>query len=193
MSYGLKTILKNVILSSVILPAIQSVYLCHSEQNRLCYIDLCDTSSVTYFRGKLLYHLICEMKVLSENATVSEKIRFYRTKRHMNGDTLAALIGVHRHTIIHFESNNAEPTLSNLKNIAATLDIEADKLFDDYYRFLDYPYSEKIKEIRSAHNLFQREFGAVVGVGRRAVEHWEHGKNKVTREMWEKLKELKLL
>ncbi|MCL2168575.1 MAG: helix-turn-helix domain-containing protein [Defluviitaleaceae bacterium] len=73
------------------------------------------------------------------------------------------------------------------------LDIEADKLYDDYYKFLSYPYYVKVKEMRKERNLFQRELGEMLGVGRRAVERWEGGKTTITRETWEKLKELKLL
>ncbi len=98
---------------------------------------LCDTSSVAYFCGKILYHLACEMRTLDENATVAERIRFYRTKRHINGDTLAELVGISLHALIYYENSQSEPTLEDLKKIAKVLDIEADKLFDDYYRFLD--------------------------------------------------------
>ncbi len=133
------------------------------------------------------------MRTLPENATVAERIRFYRTKRHVNGDTLAELIGMSRYAIMDYESGSAEPLLEDLKKIADALGIEADKLFDDYYRFLDYPYSERIKQIRSERGLTQKELGTMLCVGRRAVERWEHGKHKVSRETWEKLIEAKLL
>ena len=108
----------------------------------------------------------------------------------MKGDTLAELVGLSRYSIMGYENGQTEPLLDDLKNIATVLEIEADKLFDDYYRFLDYPYSKKIKQIRTEHGLLQRELGAMLGINRRAVERWEHGKNKVTREMWGKLKTL---
>jgi DNA-binding XRE family transcriptional regulator len=80
-----------------------------------------------------------------------------------------------------------------LKKIADVLEIEAYNLYDDYYRFLDYPYSVRIKQIRSENKLRQHQLGAMLGVTRRAVERWEHGKHTVTREMWEQLKVLNLL
>ncbi len=130
------------------------------------------------------------MKTLPENATVAERIRFYRTKRHVNGDTLAERIGMSRHAIMDYEGGKVEPLLEDLKKMADVLGIEADKLFDDYYRFLDAPYSERIKQMRAEHGLTQKELGAMLGVGRRAVERWEHGKHRVARETWERLKEL---
>ncbi len=152
-------------------------------------MGLCDTASISYFQGKLLYHLACDMKTPDENAAVGERIRFYR----MKGNTLADLIGISRYAIIDYGNNQTEPLLDDLKKTANTLDIEVDKLYDDYYRFLARPYSEKIKQIRMDNNLLQRELGEMFGVGRLAVERWEHGRNKVTRTVWEKLKSLNLL
>lgn len=159
----------------------------------ICYIDLCDTPSIVYFQLKLLYHLTCEIRTLDENATVGERIRFYRSKRNMTGNTLADLMGISRYAIMDYENNQTEPPLEDLKKAANILGIEADKLYNDYYRFLDYPYSEKIRQIRKDHQLLQRELGEMLGVTRRAVERWEHGKNKVSRETWEQLGALKLL
>lgn len=133
------------------------------------------------------------MKTLDEKATAAERIHFYRTKRNISCHTLAEITGVSRHTIMNYESNQSEPPLNDLKKIAVALKIEADKLFDGYYRFLDYPYSEKIKSIRVENNLLQRELGEMLGVNRRSVERWEHEKNGITRETWERLKELNLL
>ena len=163
------------------------------HKNFICYVGLCDTSEVAYFRDKILYHLTCDMKTLNENATVAERIRFYRTKRNMNGDTLADLAGMSRYAIMYYENSQTEPLLEDLKAIANALNIEADMLYDDYYRFLDYPYTAKIKQVREEHGLLQRELGVMLGVTRRAVERWEHGRNRVTRNVWDKLKTLNLL
>ena len=137
--------------------------------------------------------MVCEMRTLAENATLSEKIRFYRAKRNMNGDTLAEMVGLSRFAIMYYENAQTEPLLDDLKKIALALGIEADTLYDDYYRFLDYPYTKKIKEIRTANDLLQRELGEILGVTRRAVERWEHGKNVVSHETWNKLRAFDLL
>jgi transcriptional regulator with XRE-family HTH domain len=133
------------------------------------------------------------MMVLEENATVGEKIRFYRNKRHMLGNTLADNTGMSRHAIMDYEAGTSEPLLEDLQKIATAPDVEVDKLYDEYYKFLAYPYSQKVKELRKEKKLLQRELGDMLGVTRRAVERWEHGINKVKRETWEKLRILKLL
>jgi len=133
------------------------------------------------------------MRVLGKNANVGERIRFHRTKRHMLVNTLAEEIGLSRYAIMSYENNQTEPLLEDLKKIAAVLGVESNSLYDDYYCFLDYPYSAKIKEMRKSHSLLQRELGIMLGVTRRAVERWEHGKNTVSRNTWKQLKDFGLL
>lgn len=133
------------------------------------------------------------MRVLDKNADVSEKIRFYRKKRDIKGDALAKLIGLSRYAIIYYENNQSSPSLEDLKKIANALNIEEDKLFDDYYRFLNYPYTELINKIRNKNNLLQRELGKILGVSQRTIGRWEQGENTLSREMWEKLKNLNFL
>ena len=94
---------------------------------------------------------------------------------------------------MYYENNQTEPLLEDLKKIATALGIEADKLYDDYYRFLDYPYGKKIKEIRKEHNLYQRQLAKMLGADCRTIERWEHGRGVIKRATWEKLKDLGLL
>jgi transcriptional regulator with XRE-family HTH domain len=133
------------------------------------------------------------MRTLDENATTAERIRFYRMKRNMKGDTLSELAGFSRHTIMRYENNQSEPSFDDLKKVADALGIEVDKLYDEYYRFLDYPYPQRVKQMRAENNLLQRQLGEMLGVNRRAIERWEHGKHVVNREVWEQLKALELL
>jgi len=152
-----------------------------------------DTSFITFLQGKLLYHISGKMRTLDENATVAERIHFYRTQRNMKGDTLAEEIGMSRYAIMAYENSRTEPSLSDLDEMAAVFEIEVDKLYDDYYKFLAYPYSEKIKEIRKDKNLYQRELAEILSVATNTVKRWEWQENTVSRETWDKLKDLELL
>jgi len=116
------------------------------------------------------------MRTISECASVSEKIRFYRTKRDIHGYMLAEMVGLSRHAIMDYENNQTEPLLEDLKKIALALVVEVDMLYDDYYRFLDYPCSEKIKEIRKERGLYQHQLAKMLGADRRTIERWEHGR-----------------
>lgn len=111
----------------------------------------------------------------------------------MTCDMLAEQIGASRYSIMRYESGETEPPLRDLTKMAALFGIEVDMLYDDYYDFLAYPYSQKIKECRQQRKLTQRELGAMVGVAAGTVKRWESGRHNVTREMWKELKRLKLM
>ena len=100
---------------------------------------------------------------------------------------------ISRRHIMDYENNTSEPLLEDLKKIATVLNFDVDMLFDDYYRFLNYPCGEKIKQIREERGLYQRELAAMLGSDRRTIERWEHGRGVIKRKTWEKFKELGLL
>jgi transcriptional regulator with XRE-family HTH domain len=166
--------------------------LCHKEQSSICYMVLCDTPSVAFVNGKILYHASCDMWRIDENAPLAERIRFYRTKGYMNCDTLAELTGISRYSIMRYESGETEPSLDDLKKMAAVLGIEADKLFDDYYRFLDYPYTQKLKEARAEKKITQRKLAEIMGVTAMTAKRWEYGGHVVVRGTWEMMKRFRL-
>jgi len=147
---------------------------------------------MVYFQDRILYHIVCEI-ALDESATVPERIRFYRTKRNMTGETLAELIGVSRTVITCYEKGYTNPTAKDLERIAAALGVEMDKLYDDYYKFLVYPYAERMKQIRAENGFSKGELAIMLGVAMSSINNWEGGRHAVSREIWERLKSLNLL
>ena len=137
--------------------------------------------------GNVLLHAVESISPLPDTATVGQRIRYWREKRCMTQKHLCELTGLNRYSIIHYENDTVDIELDDLKKIASALKIKADKLFDDYYRFLDYPYPVKVREIRQQLKLSQREFGAMLGVQKRAVGCWERGVTRVQRKTWEVL------
>ena len=162
-------------------------------EDRFSYLALCDAPSIAYLGGKVLYHVVFKMRILSENSSVGERIGFYRRKRYLKSHTLGLQIGLSRYAIMDYENGKTEPSLEDLKKIAVVFDVEVDKFYDDYYRFLDYPYYARVKEIRTERKMTQARFGELLGVTPTTVKRWEWGKNKVSREVWEKMKALSFL
>jgi len=111
----------------------------------------------------------------------------------MKGDTLADILGVSRSLITLYEKGHNSPTVDDLQRIAAALNIEAGLLYDDYFRFLASPYTDRIKQIREEHNLSSKELGAMLGVTSVTINCWQRGQHVVSRKTWEELKSLDLL
>lgn len=111
----------------------------------------------------------------------------------MTVNILSDKIGTSRYALMDYENGITEPDLDVLKTIAAVLEINHAELYDEYYSFLDHPYSVFVKQIRQKIGATQKQFGALFGVGRRTVERWEAGRNKVGRKVYEQMKKLGLL
>ena len=156
-------------------------------------MTLCDAPSVVVLGDKLLYHLVCDMVTLSRDASIGERIRYYRRKAGLYTHELAELATISRHAVMDYENGTSEPLLELLNKIAEICSVEADKLYDEYYAFLAYPYSAKLKEIRKTNKLLQRDLAALLGVGTSAVADWEQGRTVIKRKTWEQLVELGLL
>lgn len=48
-------------------------------------------------------------------------------------------------------------------------------MFDDYNKFIDYPYNQKLKEVRTELHMTQVEFAAFSGINRSILSAWEKG------------------
>ena len=123
----------------------------------------------------------------------SVDIGFHWVMAFLTLTLLSEKIGTSRYAFMDYENDKTEPGLEVLKSIADTLGIDPTVLFDEYYSFLDYPYSTLVKEVRHKMGLTQKQFGTYFGVGRRSVERWEAGRNKVTRDVFEQMKKLEML
>lgn len=130
---------------------------------------------------------------MSESAPIGDKIRFYRRKKKMLIRELAKAVGISRYAMMDYERSITEPSLDIILKISKILDVDKEKLFDNYFKFLDYPYSEKIKEIRKEKQLTQLELALLLNVSdRHTVARWESGKCNVTRNVYTKIEGLSL-
>ena len=137
--------------------------------------------------------MTCELSILAENTSVGEKIRFFRHSKMFSCEHLGKSVDLSGTTIHNYETGVLSPSLTMLKKIAFVFGIEPDKLYDDYYKFLDYPFSERIKLIREEHSLSQRELARVFRTSQTAIGSWEREETVPTRKSWERFRELKLL
>lgn len=57
------------------------------------------------------------------------KIKEFRAKNNMTQDTLAALVGVRRETIVHLENGKYNPSLKLAYDVAKVLGVTMEQLF----------------------------------------------------------------
>jgi transcriptional regulator with XRE-family HTH domain len=161
------------------------------HQDFICYGDLNDTSFVVFDKnGKPMLHFVYPLRTISDDATIGEKIAFYRKKRNLFGNDLANLIGIDRVTMIRYENDQLDCPYDVIIRISEALNVDRHLLMDEYLQLIDYPYSVFIKQRRKELHLRQCDLGEQVGVTRRQVEKWEHGVCMLPKDRYHKLKEI---
>ena len=67
------------------------------------------------------------------------------------------------------------------------LEIDRNLLFDDFARFMDYPYSDRLCEVRKVYGLNQMDFAKKAGISWSIYSKWEGGSRQPSRKMYQQL------
>lgn len=76
------------------------------------------------------------------------------------------------------------PTAVAFANI---LGIDSNLLFDEFARFMDYPYSDKLREVRKVYGLNQTDFAEKANICYSIYAKWETAVRQPSRKMYEQL------
>lgn len=120
-------------------------------------------------------HLRYKWNFIEHSAPPHEQLRYYRNFRGLLGKELAAQIGVDHATIVNYENLKSPFDYKNAIKIAEVLQIDKELLFDDFNRFIDYPYYQKLKEVRKELHMTQVEFAIFSGIKRSTLSALEQG------------------
>jgi transcriptional regulator with XRE-family HTH domain len=91
----------------------------------------------------------------------------------MTQEQLAESSGFFKTTIYRYENGQASCTLEACSKIAASLNIEASFLYDEYLNFISEGFGNKIKKLRQKLGLTQKKFAALLNVGPKTISKWE--------------------
>ncbi len=123
-----------------------------------------------------------------DGETVSDKLRYYRKKCGLFQKDMAELLKIDRSTYARYESGSLKSYPINvIKRCAEIFGVDADKLLDDYNRFIFEGQGEQVRKKRLESGLTQGEFGKLYVVSKNTVRRWENGAVKMSRKMWEKI------
>lgn len=72
--------------------------------------------------------------------------------------------------------------------MAKVLEIDRNLLFDEFAQFMDYPYSDRLREVRKAHGLNQADFAEKANIFCYGIyAKWETAVRQPSRKMYEQL------
>lgn len=122
--------------------------------------------------------------------TIGEKIKNARIKSGMTQAELANILGIPYQSISQWERGLRNPKYDTLQKIATALDTPIDSLFSEESQ-AQYDKREtlgnRIKRLRKAANLTQKQFAKKLGVSVDTIQQYESGKRVPQINMIEKI------
>ena len=83
--------------------------------------------------------------------TPAAMLKYYRQRKGLTTRQLAESIGVVPVTVLMYERERFPIPYQTAVAMAKVLEIDGNLLFDEFAQFLDYPYSDRLREVRTAH------------------------------------------
>lgn len=119
--------------------------------------------------------------------TPAEMLRYYRQHKGLTTRQLAESVGIVPTTVLMYEREQFPIPYQTAVAFADILEIDKNLLFDDFARFMDYPYSDKLHEVRKKHGLNQADFAKRAGISWSIYSKWEGGSRQPSRKMYQQL------
>ena len=119
--------------------------------------------------------------------TPAAMLRYYRQRKGLTTRQLAESVGIVPATLLMYEREKFPIPYPTALAFADILEIDRNLLFDDFARFIDYPYSNRLREVRKAYGLNQADFAEKAGISLSIYSKWESGSRQPSRKMYQQL------
>lgn len=119
--------------------------------------------------------------------TPAVMLKYYRQQKGLTTRQLAESIGVVPATVLMYERERFPIPYQTAVAIAKILEIDNTLLFDDFAQFMDYPYNDKLREVRKTYGLNQATFAEKAGISLSIYSKWEGGSRQPSRKMFRQL------
>lgn len=106
------------------------------------------TDFYEYKHGKMLMHLKFCFESIPIEPTPAAMLRYYRQRKGLTTRQLAESVGIVPATLLMYEREKFPIPYQTAVAFADILEIDRNLLFDDFARFIDYPYSNRLREAR---------------------------------------------
>ena len=145
------------------------------------------TDLYEYKHGKMLMHFQFCFEGVPTKQTPAATLRYYRQRKGLTTRQLAESVGIVPATLLMYEREKFPIPYQTAVAFADILEIDRNLLFDDFAQFMDYPYSEKLREVRKAYGLNQTDFATKANICYSIYAKWETAARQPSRKMYEQL------
>ena len=153
----------------------------------ICNDILNHTSVCEFYQGRLLFHLIIPFEEKPKTNLPSDNLRYYRQRKQMTTRQLAEKLDVVPATIVMYENGKHPIPYDVAIKLADVLGIEAFLLYDDFSRFLAIPYTEALKNVRTALGVSQKAFAEQMKLVPSYYYKLEEGNRRPSRKLYQKI------
>ena len=145
------------------------------------------TDLYEYKHGKILIHLNFCFEGCPTEQTPAAMLKYYRQRKGLTTRQLAESIGVVPATVLMYERERFPIPYQTAVAMAEVLEIDRNLLFDEFAQFMDYPYNDKLREVRKTYGLNQATFAEKAGISLSIYSKWEGGSRQPSRKMYQQL------
>ncbi|MCI2989254.1 transcriptional regulator [[Clostridium] innocuum] len=132
-------------------------------------------------------HLKYCFKSIPNEQTPAAMLKYYRQRKGLTTRQLAESVGVVPATVLMYERGQFPIPYQTAVAMTEALEIDRNLLFDEFSQFMDYPYSDRLREVRKAHRLNQATFAEKAGISLSIYSKWEGGSRQPSRKMYQQL------
>ena len=119
--------------------------------------------------------------------TPAAMLKYYRQRKCLTTRQLAESVGIVPTTVLMYERGQFPIPYQTAVAMAEFLEIDRNLLFDEFAQFIDYPYSDRLREVRKAHKLNQATFAEKAGISLSIYSKWEGGSRQPSRKKYQQV------
>ena len=154
---------------------------------RKCDTILNHTELYEYKHGKMLMHLKFCFESIPNKPTPAAMLKYYRHRMGLTTRQLAESVDIAPATLLMYEREKFPIPYQTAEAFADILEIDRNLLFDDFARFIDYPFSHRLREVRKIYGLNQTDFAEKANICYSIYAKWETAARQPSRKTYEKL------
>ena len=132
-------------------------------------------------------HLLFYFEGVPTEKTPAAMLKYYRHRMGLTTQQLAESVGVVPATVLMYERGQFPIPYQTAVAMAEVLEIDRNLIFDEFAQFMDYPYNDRLREVRKAHKLNQATFAEKAGISLSTYSKWEVGSRQPSRKMYRQL------
>ena len=135
----------------------------------------------------MLMHLKFCFEAIPAEQAPGIMLRYYQVRKGLTTRQLAESVGIVPATLLMYEREKFPIPYPTAVAFADILGIDRNLLFDDFAQFMDYPYSDKLREVRKRYGLNQTDFAEKANICYSIYAKWETAVRQPSRKMYEQL------